>query len=75
GHPSEVMDMSFANQALTAEWLINKKNVEKLDNKVYPVPYEIDKKIAMYKLKSMNIKIDTPTKTQKKYMKKWKEGT
>ncbi|KAA0006197.1 MAG: adenosylhomocysteinase [Thermoplasmata archaeon] len=75
GHPSEVMDMSFANQALTAEWLTKKENIEKLEKKVYPVPLEIDKKIALHKLKSMNINIDELTKTQKEYMNNWKEGT
>ena len=75
GHPSEVMDMSFANQALVTEWITNKNNVKKLDKKVYPVPLEIDQKIASYKLKSMNIKIDILSKTQKEYMNNWKEGT
>lgn len=75
GHPSEVMDMSFANQALTAKWLTNKKNVEKLENNVYPVPMEIDREIALHKLDSMNVSIDTLTKTQKEYMDDWKEGT
>ena len=75
GHPSEVMDMSFANQALTAEWLNDKKNVSKLENQVYSVPTEIDQKIALHKLKSMNIEIDTLTKVQKEYMENWKEGT
>jgi adenosylhomocysteinase len=75
GHPSEVMDMSFANQALAAKWLTNKKNVEKLEKKVYSVPIEIDREIALHKLNSMNINIDTLTKTQKDYMGDWKEGT
>jgi adenosylhomocysteinase len=75
GHPSEVMDMSFANQALTAEWLTNKKIVKNLERKVYSVPVEIDKEIARHKLKSMNIDIDTLTKTQLDYMGDWKEGT
>jgi len=75
GHPSEVMDMSFANQSLTAEWLSNKNNVKKLDKKVYPVPVEIDRKIALHKLKSMNVKVDELTKTQQKYMDNWQEGT
>ena len=75
GHPSEVMDMSFANQALTAEWLSNKINVTKLEKKVYPVPEEIDRKIALHKLHSMNVKVDELTKTQKEYMDNWQEGT
>ena len=75
GHPSEVMDMSFANQALTAEWLIGKNNVKNLENKVYSVPDEIDNKIARHKLKSMNIDIDELTSTQRNYMDEWKEGT
>jgi adenosylhomocysteinase len=75
GHPSEVMDMSFANQALTAEWLTDKKTVAKLENKVYPVPEEIDREIALHKLHSMNIIIDKLSKTQKDYMDNWQEGT
>lgn len=75
GHPSEVMDMSFANQALTAEWLTHKDNVKKLEKKVYPVPVEIDQKIALHKLRSMNIDIDVLSKTQREYMNDWKEGT
>ncbi len=73
GHPSEVMDMSFANQALVAKWLA--KNAEKLEKKVYPVPEEIDGEIALLKLKTMDIQIDELTKEQMKYMKSWKEGT
>ena len=75
GHPSEVMDMSFANQALTAEWLTNKNTVKNLDKKVYSVPEEIDQEIARHKLESMNIDIDELTKTQHEYMGDWKEGT
>jgi len=75
GHPSEVMDMSFANQALTAEWLTKKENIKNLEKKVYSVPEEIDREIAKHKLKSMNIDIDTLTKTQRTYMDDWKEGT
>jgi len=75
GHPSEVMDMSFANQALTAEWLTNNENIKKLENKVYPVPENIDQKIALHKLKSMNIEVDELSKTQKEYMDNWQEGT
>lgn len=75
GHPSEVMDMSFANQALVVEWLTKKNNIKKLENKVYPVPTEIDQKVAMYKLQSMGIEIDKLSKVQKEYMESWKEGT
>jgi adenosylhomocysteinase len=75
GHPSEVMDMSFANQALSAEWLTKKENIKNLEKKVYSVPEEIDREIAKHKLKSMNIDIDTLTKTQRVYMDNWKEGT
>jgi adenosylhomocysteinase len=75
GHPSEVMDMSFANQSLTAKWLNDKKNVDKLENKVYSVPDEIDQQIAFLKLKSMNVEIDKLSNTQKEYMNNWKEGT
>jgi adenosylhomocysteinase len=75
GHPSEVMDMSFANQALTAEWLSKEENRKKLENKVYPVPEEIDRKIAEYKLTTMNVKIDKLTEKQIKYMSEWREGT
>ena len=75
GHPSEVMDMSFANQALAAEWLTNKKNIKKLENKVYTVPEEIDRQIALHKLKSMNVSIDILSETQKEYMNNWQEGT
>lgn len=73
GHPSSVMDMSFANQALCVEYLV--KNAKKLKNDVYPVPAEIDTKIAELKLKSMGIKIDKLTNEQKKYLDSWEEGT
>lgn len=75
GHPSEVMDMSFANQALSAKWLTKRENIKKLEKKVYPVPVEIDREIALLKLQSMNIDIDVLSETQKKYMDDWKEGT
>jgi adenosylhomocysteinase len=75
GHPSEVMDMSFANQALSAHWLSKKENVKKLEKQVYPVPKEIDEEIALLKLKTMNIDIDKLSKTQIEYMDNWKEGT
>ena len=73
GHPSAVMDMSFANQALCAEYMA--KNHRKLENKVYSVPEKIDNEIARLKLKSMEIKIDVLTSAQKKYLKSWEMGT
>jgi adenosylhomocysteinase len=72
GHPSEVMDMSFANQALCAEFVAKSK---KLDTKVYNVPKDIDEKIAETKLQSMGIKIDELTAEQKKYLSTWEMGT
>lgn len=73
GHPAAVMDMSFANQALSAEYI--RKNAKKLENKVYPVPLEIDREIARLKLSSMKIKIDKLTKEQDRYIHSWQEGT
>jgi adenosylhomocysteinase len=73
GHPSAVMDMSFANQALCAEYIA--KNYRKLQKKVYGVPEQIDKDIAFLKLKAMGIKIDTLTPEQKKYLASWEMGT
>lgn len=73
GHPSAVMDMSFANQALCAEYIA--KNYRKLQKKVYSVPEQIDKDIAFLKLKAMCIKIDTLTPEQKKYLSSWEMGT
>ena len=67
------MDMSFANQALAAEYLV--KNHKKLANKVYRMPEAIDKEIARLKLKSMAIQIDTLTPFQKKYLASWESGT
>lgn len=73
GHPAMVMDMSFANQALSVLYLIKQgKALEKL---VYPVPREIDEEIAKMKLRSMGIKIDVLTRDQKRYLLEWKEGT
>jgi adenosylhomocysteinase len=72
GHPSEVMDMSFANQALCAEFVAKSA---KLETKVYNVPKEIDEKIAETKLQSMGIKIDELTAEQKKYLSTWEMGT
>ena len=73
GHPSSVMDMSFANQALSAEYMI--KNADKLENQVYPVPDEIDAEIAQLKLEAMDINIDVLTEEQIKYLNSWQEGT
>jgi len=73
GHPASVMDMSFANQALSAEYMA--KNAEKLEKKVYSVPADIDKEIARLKLEAMGVKIDTLTEEQAKYLISWEEGT
>ena len=73
GHPSAVMDMSFANQALCAEYI--SKNYKRFENKVYSVPEEIDRKIAFLKLKAMGIRIDALTAEQKKYLGSWEMGT
>ncbi|MFH1597623.1 MAG: adenosylhomocysteinase [Patescibacteria group bacterium] len=73
GHPAQVMDMSFANQALSAEYLV--KSYRKLKNLVYPVPEDIDKNIALIKLKTMGIKIDQLTKEQQEYLASWQLGT
>jgi adenosylhomocysteinase len=73
GHPSAVMDMSFANQALCAEYMA--KNYKKLEKKVYSVPEKIDSEISRLKLKSMGIKIDVLTPAQKKYLSSWEMGT
>jgi adenosylhomocysteinase len=73
GHPSSVMDMSFANQSLSIEYMVKSK--KKLENQVYPVPEEIDKAIAKEKLTSMKITIDSLTPEQKKYLASWSIGT
>jgi len=73
GHPSSVMDMSFANQALCAEYMLNKDS--KMEKKVYGVPEEIDREIARLKLSSMGIRIDKLTQEQKKYLSSWEMGT
>ena len=72
GHPSEVMDMSFADQALTAEWLWRSP---KLEVRVHDVPEEIDRQVARLKLETMGVGIDTLTDEQIKYMSSWEEGT
>ncbi|MEM4204448.1 MAG: adenosylhomocysteinase, partial [Candidatus Methanomethylicaceae archaeon] len=73
GHPSEVMDMSFANQALSVEYLL--KNAGNMKATVYDVPREIDETVAKLKLQMMGIRIDTMTEEQLSYIKGWWEGT
>jgi adenosylhomocysteinase len=73
GHPASVMDMSFANQALSVEYLV--KNADTLQNKVYAVPTEIDREIARIKLDAMNINIDKLTPQQVEYLHSWQHGT
>ncbi len=73
GHPSSVMDMSFANQALAAEYLV--KHHQTLEKKVYSVPAEIDREIARMKLRSMGIQIDDLSEEQKAYLASWEKGT
>ena len=73
GHPSSVMDMSFANQALSAEYLV--RHGRSLKKQVYPVPAAIDKEIARLKLAGMDVDIDTLTKEQQKYLASWEIGT
>jgi len=73
GHPSSVMDMSFANQALSAEFML--KNSRELENDVYGVPEDIDKEIARLKLNAMGVKIDKITPEQQKYLASWEMGT
>jgi adenosylhomocysteinase len=73
GHPSAVMDMSFANQALCSEWMV--KNHAKLEKRVYEVPQPIDQEIARLKLRSVGVRIDALTPEQVKYLASWNEGT
>ncbi len=73
GHPASVMDMSFANQALSAEYMV--KYADKLEKKVYSVPAEIDAEIARLKLEAMGVKIDVLTEEQLHYLNSWEEGT
>ncbi len=73
GHPSSVMDMSFANQALSAEYMA--KEYAQMEKKVYPVPNPIDQEIARLKLESMGVEIDTLTEEQKHYLSSWEMGT
>lgn len=73
GHPASVMDMSFANQALSLEYVV--KNADKLENTVYGVPQDIDLEIARLKLEAMGVEIDTLTPEQEKYLHSWEQGT
>jgi adenosylhomocysteinase len=73
GHPAIVMDMSFANQALATEYAV--QNAASLEQKVYPVPTEIDEEIARLKLETMGVDIDRLTDEQAKYLASWDEGT
>jgi adenosylhomocysteinase len=73
GHPASVMDMSFANQALSVKYLIEQH--ASLQKRVYPVPLELDREIARMKLESMGVKIDKLTAEQEKYLASWSEGT
>ena len=73
GHPAAVMDMSFANQALSVEWIV--KNRQALEPGVYPVPSEIDAEVARLKLQSMGVEIDALTKEQEEYLRSWEQGT
>ena len=73
GHPSAVMDMSFANQALSSEYIIGA--AEGLENRVYPVPREIDQQVGRLKLRAMGIEIDSLTEQQDQYLNSWSFGT
>ena len=73
GHPASVMDMSFANQALSLEYLM--AHEKELENRVYTIPEDVDREIARLKLERMGVKIDTLTDEQKKYLASWEEGT
>ena len=73
GHPASVMDMSFANQALCAEYMA--KNHTSLEKRVYSVPEALDKQVAKMKLESMGVKIDRLSPEQEHYLSSWSEGT
>ena len=73
GHPAEVMDMSFANQALGAKWIL--ENHKALEPKVYSMPEELDRRVAALKLAGMGLRIDTLSEEQRKYITGWTEGT
>jgi adenosylhomocysteinase len=72
GHPAAVMDMSFANQALSVEWVVKNRG---LDVGVYPVPVDIDAEVARLKLQAMEVEIDHLTAEQERYLRSWQEGT
>jgi adenosylhomocysteinase len=73
GHPAAVMDMSFANQALSVEWVVSKRG--QLEPGVHPVPPEIDAEVARLKLRAMNVEIDQLTAEQEEYLRSWEQGT
>ena len=73
GHPAAVMDMSFANQALSVEWIVKRRGT--LAPQVHPVPAEIDAEVARLKLQTMGIEIDALTKEQEEYLRSWEQGT
>jgi adenosylhomocysteinase len=73
GHPAAVMDMSFANQALSVEWIVKRRGT--LDPQVHPVPAEIDAEVSRLKLQTMGIEIDALTKEQEEYLRSWEQGT
>jgi adenosylhomocysteinase len=73
GHPAAVMDMSFANQALSAEWIVRSRGT--LEPGVYPVPREIDLEVARLKLQAMRVEIDELTDEQDAYLRSWEHGT
>jgi adenosylhomocysteinase len=73
GHPASVMDMSFADQALSVDYLV--KNHNSLEKKVYVVPADLDKRVAKLKLESVGVKIDRLTPEQEEYLASWSEGT
>ena len=73
GHPAAVMDMSFANQALSVEWVV--ANAKTLERGVYPVPSEIDREVARLKLQAMGVEIDVLTPEQETYLRSWDQGT
>ncbi|MBF8265135.1 MAG: ahcY, partial [Dehalococcoidia bacterium] len=75
GHPASVMDMSFANQALSVEHLVKSQKTSKLAANVYPVPWEIDKEVGRLKLQAMGISIDKLTPEQEEYLGSWEKGT
>jgi adenosylhomocysteinase len=73
GHPASVMDMSFANQALSVQYAV--RHAGRLENRVHPVPQEVDAEVARLKLTSMGVKIDTLTAEQQRYLRSWESGT